>query len=152
MMANKKKIITLCSSASFYRDLLEIEKQLKKAGFQVKIPITAQRMKRSGNFNVADYKTWYTNKNDYKKKTKLMNEHFKKVLTANAILVVNNEKNGIKGYIGGAVLQEMTLAYLHKKQIFLWNDIISELSFEEEVRGLYPIIIDRDITKIRIND
>ena len=145
-----KKIITICSSASFYKDVLEIEKKLKHLGYKVKIPKTANKMKKNGNFNVADYKTWYKNKDDYKKKRALMDHHFKKVLEADAILVVNNEKNGIKGYVGGNALMEMTLAYHYKKPIFLWNEVIDKLSIAEEVHGLNPTIIEEDITKIKI--
>lgn len=144
------KIITICSSASFYKEVLEIEKQLKKLGFKVKIPHTANKMKKSGNFNVEDYKTWYKNKEDYKKKTKLMDQHFKKVIQADAILVVNNEKRGITGYIGGNVLMEMTLAYHLKKKIFIWNEVTSDLQIEEEIRGVNPVFIEQDLSKITI--
>lgn len=145
-----KKIITICSSASFYKEVLDIEKKLKKLGFVVKIPSTAKKMEKSGNFNVADHKTWYKNKEDYKKKTQLMNDHFKKVLEADSILVVNSEKNGMTGYIGGNALMEMTLAYHYKKPIFLWNDIANKLSIEEEVRGLNPTVIHQNLTKIKL--
>ncbi len=97
----KKQVITLCSSASFYKDLLEIEAKLKKLGFRVKIPYTAAKMKKSGDFDISKVRTWLTNPEDYKIKTKLMKGHFKKVIESNAILVVNLEKNGISGYIGG---------------------------------------------------
>lgn len=148
-MRKNSKTITLCSSVSFYKDLLEIEKQLKKLGFKVKIPKTAGIMAKNKNFNVSDYKTWFTNKDDYKKKTALMNEHFKKIINSDVILVINNEKNGIKGYIGGNVLMEMTVAHINKKPIFLWNNISSDLSIEEEVRGLNPVIINRELSKIK---
>lgn len=148
-MRKNSKTITLCSSVSFYKDLLEIEKQLKKLGFKVKSPKTAGIMAKNKNFNVSDYKTWFTNKDDYKKKTALMNEHFKKIINSDVILVINNEKNGIKGYIGGNVLMEMTVAHINKKPIFLWNNISSDLSIEEEVRGLNPVIINRELSKIK---
>ena len=147
---NKRKTITICSSVSFYRKVLEIEKQLKKLGYKVKIPQTARKMEKTGNFNVADHKTWFKNKNDYEKKTKLMNDHFKKVVEGDAILVVNNKKNGIKGYIGGNALMEMALAHYFKKKIFIWNDIASDFSFEEEVRALSPIFIQNNLSKIII--
>lgn len=149
-LSAKNKIITICSSASFYRDVFEIKKQLEKRGFKVKIPQTAYKMKKSGNFNVKDYKTWFNNKDDYKKKTKLINDHFRKIIQSNAILVVNNEKRGISGYIGGNVLMEMTIAHYLKKKIFIWNDINSDLPIEEEVRALSPIFIHQDLPKIKI--
>lgn len=68
---SKSKIITICSSASFYKDVLDIQKQLRKLGFKVLIPQTANNMKKSGNFNVEHYKTWFRNKDDYKKKQSL---------------------------------------------------------------------------------
>lgn len=144
----KNKIITICSSASFYKLVFEVEKQLKQQGFKVLIPATAYKMKKNGNFNVKHYKTWLINKNDYSRKTKLMDDHFKKVVTSDAILVINERKNGISGYIGGNVLMEMALAHYHKKKIFLWNDIPSKLSFEEEIRGVNPIVIQQNISKI----
>lgn len=147
-----KKIITICSSASHYKQALEIEKQLKKLGFKVKIPKTANIMKKNNDFDVSHYKTWYKNKKDYSKKTKLMLLHFKKVIESDAILVTNYEKNGIKGYIGGNALMEMTLAFINKKPIFILNPIDEKLTIKEEIYGLNSIFIDNDLTQIIINN
>jgi hypothetical protein len=145
-----KKIITICSSASFYKDALDVAERLKRIGYKVKLPKTANIMKRSGNLNVDYYKTWYKNDNDYHKKKKLMDEHFKKVIESDAILVVNNEKKGVKGYIGGNVLMEMTVAYREKKPIYLWNDIDSNSPFEEEIKGMGSIILNKDLSGINL--
>ncbi len=145
----KNKVIAICSSVSFYKDVLEIGKQLKNLGFKVKLPQTANNMKKSGNFDVGQHKTWLKNKDDYRKKAKLMNSHFRKVVEADAILVINNDKNGIKGYIGGNTLMEMTLAHYFKKKIFIWNEI-GDLPIEEEVRGLNPTFIHQNLSKITI--
>lgn len=145
----QKKIITICSSASFYREVLEIEEALKGMGYKVKVPSTARKMKKNNDFNVAKYKTWFKNKKDYKKKTKLMKEHFRKVLEADAILVVNNTKNNIAGYIGGNLLMEMALAFQNRKPIYILNHIEEVHPFIEEILGLNPIFLDSDISKIR---
>lgn len=147
-MKKSKKIITICASAAHYRQVLVIEKELKKLGFAVKIPNTANIMRRTNDFDVSHYKTWYKNKEDYIKKTKLIQAHFKKVLTADAILVVNFEKHGLQGYIGGNVLMEMTLAFYFKKPIYIYNDIVEELSIKEEVYGLQPVFIKQDLQVI----
>jgi len=144
----KIKTITICSSASHYRQVLEIEKELKKLGFKVKIPKTANTMKRNNDFDVSHYKTWFKNKNDYHKKTKLMLGHFKKVMESDAILITNFEKNGMKGYIGGNALMEMLVAFLNKKPIYIYNKPSSKLSVIEEIYGLKPKIINGDLTKI----
>ncbi len=145
-----KKIstITLCASTAHYRQVLEIEKELKALGYKVKIPKTANIMKRTGNFDPMGYKTWYDNHADYQKKTELIKLHIKKILEADAILVVNFEKRGLVGYIGGNVLIEMAIAFQTKKPIFIYNPISEELSIKEEVYGLQPIFINGDLTQI----
>jgi UDP-N-acetylglucosamine:LPS N-acetylglucosamine transferase len=144
-MKHKIKIITICSSASHYKQVLEIEKQLKALGYRVKIPKTANIMKRTNNFDVSTYKTWFANKKDYKKKTLLMKEHFKKVLEADAILITNFDKNGLVGYIGGNVLMEMVIAFHYKKPIYIYNDISADLSIKEEIYGMNPIFLNGDL-------
>ena len=108
---SKKPVITICSSANFYRQVVEIQAQLQKHGFKVIIPHTAQKMKRSGDYDVSHYRTWFKDSKDYHKKTWLMREHFKEVVNSDIILVINNQKHGIDNYIGGNVLMEMALAF-----------------------------------------
>ncbi len=144
-----KKVIALCASLSFYKDLFAIEKDLKKLGYKAIIPKTARKMEKSGNFDVSSYKTWYKNENDYKKKKALMNDHFKKILRSDAIVVINNEKNGVKGYIGGNVLMEMAVAYMKKIPIYLWNGVDHTSPFEEEIKAMNCIFLNQDLSKIR---
>lgn len=144
----KIKTITICSSASHYREALKIHDELKKLGFKVKIPEIANVMRRTNNFDVSTYKTWFKNKNDYSKKTNFMKAHFKKVVEADAILVTNFEKNGMKGYIGGNVLMEMVIAFHHKKPIFIYNNISKKLPVKEEVYGLNPIFIKGNLNRL----
>lgn len=146
---NKIRTIIICSSASFFRDVLAIRDKLKRVGFQVKIPLTAEKMKKSGDFKVRSYKTWFKDDDHYKIKTKLIKDHFKKVIESDAILVVNQRKNGTLGYIGGNTLMEMTIAFHYKKPIYLWNPIAKGCPFEEEIRGLNPVIINQDLLKMK---
>lgn len=148
-MKKVNKTIAVCASASFYKDVIEIEKQLKKLGYKVKIPAVANRMKKSGNFKVEDYKIWFNDESAYKVKTKLIVDYFKKIVESDAILVVNQEKTRIPGYIGGNVLMEMTIAFHYKKPIYVWNNIDNKSPFEEEIKALNSIFLDRDLTKIK---
>jgi LPS O-antigen subunit length determinant protein (WzzB/FepE family) len=145
----KIKTVTICSSASHYKQVLDIEKELKKLGFKVKIPSTAKTMGRLNNFDVEKHKTWFKNKQDYYKKTKFIVNHFKKIIAGDAILVLNLEKRGMKGYIGGNTLMEMTIAFQYKKPIFIYNQISDDLPFAEEVYGVNPIFLNGDLTKIK---
>lgn len=148
MKKKNPKIIAICSSASFYKQVLEIERELKKLGFKVKTPKTAKIMKKNNNFDVSYYKTWFRNKEDYTKKTKLMVHHFNKIVKSDAILVVNNEKDGIEGYIGGNTLMEMLVAFLNKKKIFILNGISGKLPLSEEIFGMEPIFIKGKLEEI----
>jgi hypothetical protein len=145
----KRKIIAICSSASFYAKVLEAEVALKKIGFSVLIPLTANKMKKSGDFRVETYKTWFKNPNDYKRKTFLTKHHFNKVEESDAILVLNYEKNGVEGYIGGAVLSEMAIALHFGKKIYVLNPIDESCSYKEELLAMHPTILNGDLSRIR---
>jgi hypothetical protein len=146
----KKKVITICCSASFYKDVLEIEKKLKVIGYKILVPETILKMKKTGNFRVNDYKTWYKNSKDYKIKKKLMDNHFKKVIKGDEVLIVNNKKNGMEGYIGGNTLMEMTIAYYFKKPIFILNEISKKSPIAEEIFGMFPIFLNGKIENIKV--
>lgn len=136
-----RKIIAICSSSSFYREVLEIKDQLQKKGFKVLIPSTAYKMKKNKNFNDNDYRFWYKDPKFYSLKTKLIKDHFRKIEKSKAILVVNLEKNGQKGYIGGNVLIEMAIAFYLKKKIFILNNIDDKSPFKEEILSMRPVFL-----------
>lgn len=148
-MKNKKKIITICSSASFYRQVLETEAVLKEMGYLVLIPLTANKMKKSGDFRVETYKTWFKDPKNYARKTFLTKHHFNKIVRGDAILVLNYEKNRVKGYIGGAVLCEMAIALNFKKKIYVLNPIDKSCSYAEEIYAMQPIILNGNLSLIK---
>lgn len=144
-MANnkKRKTITICSSASFYRHAVDIQAELERRGFTVLIPYSAERMKERGDFVV--HKTWLTDVADWDRKTDLMKRHFSKVMEGDCVLVLNYEKNGIPNYIGGNVLMEMALAFHHRKLIYVLNPVTPVLPVYEEVMGMQPIFLNGDV-------
>lgn len=147
-MKKKKKTIVLCSSVAFYKQLLEIEKELKKAGFLVKVPDAARKMEKTKDFDEKRQKTWYGNKKDYHIKTKLMANHFKKIVEGDAILVINLEKNGHSGYIGANVLLEIGIAFHYNRPIYVLNPILEELISKEEIYGMNPIFLNGDLSQL----
>jgi hypothetical protein len=144
-------VITICSSASFYQNAVTVQSTLQSYGHKVMIPLTAEKMKNSGDFVVENYKTWFGNADDFYKKTDLMKGHFKEIDKADSILVLNYEKNGMKNYIGGNVLMEMTIAFYHNKPIFLLNEVPNQVPYFEEIMGMNPIVINGDITELGQN-
>jgi hypothetical protein len=145
---SRKKNITICSSAAFFKEVLDFEKKLLDLGFNVLIPITVKQMEKAGNFNEADYKPWFKDSSLYKRKTFLMRDHFKKIESAGAILVVNLRKHDVDGYIGGNTLMEMALAFHLKKPIFILNETPPDFFLYEEIAGVKPIILNGDLRKI----
>ena len=140
------KTIVICSSASFYKEVIDTEKKLKELGFKVKVPLTATKMKNTGDFKVETYKTWIEtpDENNYKRKKYLTKKHFEEIEKGDIILVLNYKKNGKNGYIGGAVLMEMAIAFYLKKQIFVLNPIDDSSKYKEELCGMFPKIINGD--------
>ena len=145
-----KKTIVICSSANFFEHSFEISILLKKTGYKILVPITIRKMKKSGNFNAENYKTWHKDSRTFKRKTYLMKNHFDKIASSDAILVVNDEKRRIKGYIGASALMEMGLAFYLNKPIFVLNDVHEGMSVYEEVKAMNCIIIDGDLSKIKL--
>ena len=145
MPAKKPLTITICSSANFYRQVVDIQAELKKQGYKVIIPATAEHMRAANDYEVSRFKPTV---DEFERKAKLMRDHFAEVDKGDAILVVNNEKHGIPNYIGGNVLMEMALAFYQNKPIFLLNKIPDESAFLEEIKGMQPITLNGDMKKL----
>ncbi len=140
--------LVVCSSAAFYKQVVQLKQQLEATGLVVVIPKTAAKMAETGDFEVEHYKTWFANADDYDKKADLMRAHFDEISNGDAILVVNNEKHGHANYIGPNVLMEMSLAWYQNKAIYLLNAIPNESPFEEEIKGMNPIALGGNISKL----
>ncbi len=140
--------LVICSSAAFYKHVCEIADELEGRGFDVIVPKTAQTMRSSGDFNVDNYKTWYKDESTFKKKRELMDGHFAEVEKSDVILVVNDEKHGIPGYIGPNVLMEIAIAYFLKKKIYILNDIKKDEPLYEEIMGIEAVGLGGNIDAI----
>lgn len=141
-----KTSIFLCASMNFYKELLKIENQLADLGIIVKIPVSAEHMKQSGEYDPAYYKGSHT----YSERAAIIRRNFDMIATSDAILVINNEKNGVEGYIGPNVLMEIGLAFYLKKKIYIWNPVRQDAPYKEELLCFAAQIINQDLTKIQL--
>lgn len=82
-----------------------------------------------------------------KLKESLIQDHLKEINESDAILVFNEDKKGIAGYIGGNTLMEMAFAYAQKIEIFLYKPV-PDMSYSDEILGMKPIVISGDVSKI----
>ena len=78
-----------------------------------------------------------------------IDEHFAKINTSDAILVVNEDKNGVANYIGGNTLIEISHAYAQGLDIFLLNPV-PELSYSDEINGMHPVVLDGKLDEIDV--
>lgn len=77
-----------------------------------------------------------------------MIRHDGEIVTSNdAVLVLNFDKNDVANSIGGAVFLEMFKAFDSGKKIFLYNPIPENI-LQDEIIGLQPIVINRDLSLI----
>ena len=144
--------ITLCGSIAFIDEMDVVRKKLEEMGHEVEMPPLEVADETGAMIPVKQYYALRKSTTDdsswiWKRKAEAMRWHFDKIVWSDAILVLNEEKNGIPGYIGANTLLEMGLAFHLKKPIYLWNPI-PEISYKEEILGMWPVVIDGDLKKI----
>lgn len=143
-----RRIITICCSCNFYKHAIEVKEELEKLGFTVIVPVTALEMQRRNDFEVSHYKTWFANEGDYPEKAKRIREHLEEVERGDAILVINDEKHGVKNYIGGNVLMEMSLAFYLNKPVFILYEFPEDSKYLEELKGMLPVLLHGEIKEL----
>lgn len=133
--------VTICGSMSFAKEMLEAQKELKKIGHEGIIAIDTEECVENPGLNMDV---------NFCLEKDVMMDHFQKIESSDAILVLNHPKNGVDGYIGGATLMEIGLAYYLGKKIFLLHDVPSEknIRYALEIKLSKPIILKGDLSKI----
>lgn len=113
----------------------EITKTLEELGYEIETPNLSKSL---GNYATLPDDERYDLKNS------LIQRHLDKITTSDAILVFNEDKNGIANYIGGNSLMEMAFAYNQGIEIFLFKPA-PDVSYKDEILGMQPIVLDGDI-------
>lgn len=67
---------------------------------------------------------------------------------ADAVLVLNLDKNGIENYIGGNTLMEMGFAHVLNQKIFLYHPIPDIPYYKTEIEAMKPVVINEDLSII----
>ncbi|HOW60458.1 MAG TPA: hypothetical protein P5548_02050 [Candidatus Moranbacteria bacterium] len=76
-------------------------------------------------------------------------EFWRAMQGADAVLVLNFDKNGIENYIGGNTLMEIGFAHVLNQKIFLFNPIPEMPYCKTEIEAVKPIIINGDLNLIK---
>ena len=130
----------------FYPELVAVERELKERGFTVRVPVSVAIMKKKNDFEVSHFKGVVS----YKDRGRFIRKNFRDIASSDAILVINNTKKGIVGYIGTNVLMEIAMAFYFKKKIYIWNHYPSNASFVEELACFGAVVINQDLDKITV--
>ena len=135
--------IIVCGSMTASKEMVEIEKELIKLGHEVILPEFTHKYALMDS-----YEKMHSESAKNKIKFDLIRGYFTEIKNGDAIFIVNIERKGIKGYIGGNSLLEMGFAYVLKKPIFLLNEI-PEMNYKDEMIAMQPIIIGEKIELIK---
>lgn len=137
--------ITILGSMTFAKEMLLTKEKLEQMGHEVNASEDAIDV-AMGNHNNDDLEADY----EHCIKNNIMRNHFKFIENSDAVLVLNYDKNNIKGYIGTASLMEIGLAHHFGKKIFLLNPCPhpSEQRWAHEVRIMQPTILNGDLNLI----
>jgi hypothetical protein len=150
--------LTICGSIAFYTHMEDLKQKLEQKGHEVLIPLLAEEATEFGGGRTIQFGTYIEEHGGigafpaghkiWDLKEAAIWDHYHKVDWADAILVVNDEKRNIEGYIGGNTLMEMGVAFYTKKPIYVLNAPSSALSYIDEILGMKPIVLDGDLDKI----
>lgn len=139
------KLFIMCSK-KFYNEIPAIKCELEKRNIEVFLPNCYDDPK-------TEEKMWNLGKEEHQKfKAKMYKQSEDTIRNMDAVLVLNFDKNTNgkieKNYIGGATFLEMYDAFRLNKKIYLYNDIPEGMLYDE-IEGFAPIIINKDLSKIK---
>ncbi len=142
--------ITICGSLAFSKDMGGIAEKLNNLGHEVLLPASTAKI-LAGIFDQGEIDSEKGTKAaaDRVIKNNSIVNHYKKIESSDAILVLNYDKKGIPGYIGGNTFLEMGFAYVNNKKIFLW-DIIPDMPYRDELEAMQPNVINKDLSKLKL--
>jgi uncharacterized ferredoxin-like protein len=122
--------------------MAQTKEKLESAGYKVLMP----------HLEFEDFHEIKNEKGEFwrKKKAEFMRDHFRKIRKSDAILVLNYDKEGVKGYVGGNTLLDIAVAYEHDKKIFLLNSPTPDQPYSDEIQVINPTILNGNLDLERI--
>ncbi len=136
------KSIIICGSISASDEMIKIQNQLEAKGFKVEIPAGTKKYIANNFIHVSE-----SERAKDKKDNDLIKGYYEKIKQYDLVLVVNVEKNGIAGYIGGNTFLEIGFAHVLGKPIYTINPL-PKISYLDELEAMNPIVINNDLNLI----
>lgn len=134
--------IIICGSISAAEEIIKVRYELQQRGHVVEIPEGVKKDELRNRTNVSS-----SEKANDKIKFDLIRRYFEKIKQHDAVLIVNPERKGIKGYIGGNTLIEMAFAHVLGKKLFVLYPL-PEMSYTSEMLAMQPLLLNGDLKKL----
>jgi hypothetical protein len=134
--------VGVAGSMQFTERMLELCEQLETLGHQVFMSKFAPYFAGKTDEQKEKIKLHQKNKKD------AIREFWKPMQDADALLVANYDKSGVKNYIGGNAFLEMGFAHVLNQKIYLLYPIPRMPYYETEIIAMQPIVINGDLSKI----
>jgi len=137
-----KKVI-ICGSISAAEGILAAKERLEEKGYEVEIPEGVKHLDQwEGEAASLEEKAERKIKHD------LIRGYYEKIKESDAVLVVNTEKKGIPGYIGGNTFLEMGFAHILRKPIYCLYPV-PDVSYTSEILAMQPVVLNGNLENLR---
>lgn len=134
--------ITICGSMSASKQMYEIGNYLTSKGHEVHLPENTEKY-ALGAFTEENSHESVANKIH----GDLIRGYFDKINNADAVIIANYDKKGIKNYIGGNAFLEAGFAHVLNKKLYFINDI-PKIGYMDELIAMQPVILKGDLDLI----
>jgi predicted RNA-binding protein with PUA domain len=134
--------IVICASISAAKRVVAIAKDLEFNSHEVVIPLNIEKY-ADGTFELESPSESTQNKIE----GDLIRGYYEEIKRSDAVLVVNEDKNGIKNYIGGNTFLEMGFAHVLDKEIYLLNEV-PDVPYQDEIIAMKPVVLNGKIENI----
>lgn len=135
--------IAICGSMAFVDNMLDLKQRLEQLGHSVLVTDFAAAYAGKSPEEIQTLTIRDKNEKD------AIREFWPKIRACDAILVLNYDRKGIAGYIGGNTLMEIGFAHVLNKRIFFINPVPDIPYYRSELEAVYPEIIGNDWSRLK---
>lgn len=135
--------IIICASISAASEVLKTKTDLEAAGYTVTIPegISDEFLRKRTQVSTVE-------KAEDKIKYGLIRGYYEKIKQSDIVLVVNPDRNNIKGYIGGNTLIEMAFAHVLNKKLYVLYPL-PDMPYTPELLAMQPLILNGKLDQLK---
>jgi hypothetical protein len=133
--------VFIVGSKRFFDKVPPVKEELERLGHVITVPSGYSNPDKEFDMQKLDEESYINWKRG------MLEEQGRRVAANDALLVMNFDKDGQLNYIGGATFLEIFKAWELGRKIFFYNPIPDSI-LTDEIRGLAPIVINGDLSKV----